>query len=171
MVLALFACLCVQWEAAHSDCPQQHFDFKINYPGKDSASCFITPLRSHSMWQQQLCPELGFRQQPPPPVSQHRGTVGITSKPKLWLTSTRSTCLLMTPTTCSCKLIICGRSGVQPLGLVGGDFPPGWVATDLMSVVHTLLFSRTRTRAGTGTVHHIPLGTLPCPERKRLLSL
>lgn len=52
---------------------------------------------------------------------QYRGTISITSKPKLWLTSTRSTCLLMTPITCSCKLIICGRSDVQPLRFVGGD--------------------------------------------------
>lgn len=61
---------------------------------------------------------------------------------------------------------------MQPLGLVGGDsLQAEEPQISCLNVVHTLLFSRTRALAGTGTVPHTPLGSLPCPQRKRLLSL
>lgn len=107
--LCLHVCVCSGKQPTVT-VPSSISYFRMEYPGKDSASCFMAPLRSQSMWQE-LFPELGFHQWP-----QHRGTVRNTSKPKLWLP-----CLLTNPTTCSCKLIICGRSGVQPLGFAGGD--------------------------------------------------
>ncbi|KAM6255896.1 LOW QUALITY PROTEIN: immunoglobulin superfamily member 22 [Spheniscus humboldti] len=92
------------------------FDLRMEYPRKDCASCFIAPLKNHSMSHGNDCAmTCAFISTPHPAVTLYKDNISITSKSKLWFNSTSNICLLMIPTTCSYKLIIGGR--VHLLGL------------------------------------------------------
>ncbi|KAM6204855.1 LOW QUALITY PROTEIN: immunoglobulin superfamily member 22 [Sarcoramphus papa] len=78
------------------------------YPRKDCASRFIAQLKNHSMSHGNDCAmSCAFISNLHQTVTLYKGNIRITSKSKLWFNLTSSICLLVIPTTCSCKLIIC----------------------------------------------------------------
>ncbi|KAM9278148.1 LOW QUALITY PROTEIN: immunoglobulin superfamily member 22 [Morus bassanus] len=84
------------------------FDFRMEYPRKNCASSFITPLKNHTSHGNDCAMSCAFISTPHPTVTLYKGSISITSKSK-WFNSTSSICLLTIPTTCSCKLIICDK--------------------------------------------------------------
>lgn len=123
---SVFACLHVQQtvhcEAVHSDSVLSRcLEFKMKeHPRKGCASRFIAALKNHSVSHGNDCAmSCAFTNNPHPTVTLYKGNISITSKSKLWFSSTSSICLLMIPTTCSCKLIICGKSVCSHCYLLG----------------------------------------------------
>lgn len=75
-------------------CPPQYFDFKVEYPRKDSTSFFLTLLRNHNTGHRTTALWVVLSS-PDATVTLCKGNVSITSKSKLWFNSPRSICLLM----------------------------------------------------------------------------
>ncbi|KAM6392603.1 LOW QUALITY PROTEIN: immunoglobulin superfamily member 22 [Pluvialis apricaria] len=177
MVLALCLCVCM----CNRQCTVKQsvvtlssaecFDFKMKeHPSKDCVSHFITPLKNHSMSHGNDAMSCAFTSNPHPTVTLFKGNISITSKTKLWFNSTSSICLLMIPTTCSCKLIICGKSVCSHYDLLG--MIPSRLNNHRFNVseygLHT---SRASALTRTGTVDHTSLvqfGSHPCPTEEEI---
>lgn len=92
----------------------KYFDFEMEDPRKDCASCFIAPMTNHSMSQgTNSTMNCAFISNPHPTVTHTR--VILASHPGHGSPQQVASVCFVIPTTCSCKLIICGKSDLQPL--------------------------------------------------------